>query len=453
MGRTLEGLPHPPRTWLGGNLAGLRDDRLKFFEQARDCGDYVPLRFGPRKVVQVNDPHGIEEMLVGKNKHFRKHFALRMTPMLLGNGLLTSDGPHWLRQRRMAQPAFHPQKIAAYGEDFVRLTEQQVAEWKPGEERDIVQEMMTLTLRIATKVLFSSEITGREQDVGKAIVTAQHHFLERFNSLVRFPSWFPTPANLKFKKMVRELDEIVFGLIRQRRADKQEKGDLLSMLLHAQDEDDKSRMSDKQLRDELMTLFLAGHETTALMLSWAWRALAQHPEILQKLQNEIDQELGGRTPTPADMPRLKYLEHFLLEVLRLYSSAYLIGREAIEPCEIGGYEIPTGMTLWACQWVMHRDPRFWQDPLAFEPERWETDPLAKQPRLIYFPFGAGPRVCIGNSFAMLEAGLIVSTLLQRVKVQMKPGTDVHPLAAFTLRPSGPIPFTVEKRSDADRAVA
>lgn len=439
-------------TMIGGNLAQLRADRLGFFEEVREYGDMVPLRFGPRKVAQVNDPRAVEELLVTKNRSFRKHFALRMTPVLLGNGLLTSDGPHWLRQRRMAQPAFGPQKIAAYGRDFVSLTNEQLAEWKEGENRDICQEMMTLTLRIATKVLFSSAITGRERDVGQAIVTAQHHFLQRFNSLVRLPGWFPTPANLKFSRMIGDLDDIIYGLIRKRRNESEPRDDLLSILLHAQDEDDQSRMTDKQLRDELMTLFLAGHETTALMLSWAWRALALHPAILEKLQGEIDRELDGKTPAPADIPRLKYLDYFLHEVLRLYPSAYLIGREATEPCEIGGYDIPKGMTLWACQWVMHRDPRYWEEPLVFRPERWEDDPLAKHPRLIYFPFGAGPRVCIGNTFAMMEAGLILATLLQQVRVNMNPGTDVHPTAAFTLRPSGPIPFTVEKRPRIERQV-
>jgi len=437
---------------LGGNLAQLRANRLGFFEQVSEYGDLVPLRLGPRKVVQVNEPQAVEEMLVTKNRVFRKHFALRMTPVLLGNGLLTSDGPHWLRQRRMAQPAFGQQKIAAYGRDFVSLTNEQLAEWKEGEDRDICQEMMTLTLRIATKVLFSSAITGRERNVGQAIATAQHHFLQRFNSLIRLPGWFPTPENLKFRRMIRDLDDIIYGLIRKRRSESEPRDDLLSILLHAQDEDDQSRMTDKQLRDELMTLFLAGHETTALMLSWAWRALAQHPEVLEKLQGEIDRELDGRLPTPADIPRLKYLNHFLHEVLRLYPSAYLIGREATEPCEIGGYDIPQGMTLWACQWVMHRDPRYWEEPLVFRPERWEDDPLAKHPRLIYFPFGAGPRVCIGNTFAMMEGGLILTTLLQQVRVNMHQGTDVYPTAAFTLRPSGPIPFKVEKRPRVDRQV-
>lgn len=445
MGRNLANLPHPPRTLLGGNLRQLRQDRLGFFEHVREFGDYVPLRFGPRHVVQINDPPAIEELLVTKNKSFRKHFALRMTPVLLGNGLLTSDGSFWLRQRRMAQPAFVPQKISEYGSDFVQLAVRLISEWSDGERRDICQEMMTLTLRIATKVLFSSEISGRERDVGQAIMTAQHFFLQRFNNLVRLPVWFPTPGNLKFRGMIRDLDEIIYGMIRKRRSESHPREDLLSILLHARDEDNQSQMTDRQLRDELMTLFLAGHETTALMLSWAWLALSQSPEILEKLTSEIDLELTSRLPTPADLPKLTYLDNFLHEVLRLYPSAYLIGREAVEPCEIGGFEIPSGMTVWACQWCMHRDPRYWDDPLEFRPERWVDNPPSKQPRLIYFPFGAGPRVCIGNSFAMMEAGLILATLLQRVRVNTLPGTVVRPTAAFTLRPSGPIPFSVEKR--------
>lgn len=451
MGRSLAGLPTPPATLIGGHLAELRRDRLGFFELAAKCGDFVPLRFGPRRILQINDPHAIEEVLVTKNRSFHKHFALKMTPSILGNGLLTSDGPHWLRQRRMAQPAFSQQKIASYGADFVSLTSEQIADWKDGEERDISREMMQLTLRIATRVLFSSEISGREQNVGQAIINAQHFFLKRFNSLIRFPLWMPTPANRRFNQLVKELNDIVYGLIRARRHDSRDRGDLLSMLLHAQDEDDQGRMTDRQLRDEVMTLFLAGHETTAQMLSWTWRALAQNPRILEKLQNEIEREVGDRPPTPADPARMPYLEQVLLEALRLYPSAYLIGREAIENCEIGGYDIPRGMTIWTCQWTMHRDPRFWDDPLEFRPERWESDPLAKQPRIIYFPFGAGPRVCIGNTFAMLEAGLILITLMQQVRIQLNPGQNIKPIAAFTLRPNGPIRFTVEKHTRLDRS--
>ena len=331
----------PKGHWLGGNLPQFRDDRLDFFVRcARDFGDMVKLRFAHRIIYLVSHPDLIEEVLVTQSKNFIKHFALRLNPIILGKGLLTSEGDFWLRQRRLIQPVFARSRIMSYGLAMVTATQRLLADWKPGEARDIHEEMMRLTLAIAAKTLFNTEVDGDAQAVAHALAVMQNNFLERFNSLLPLPIWIPSPANLRARRAARQLDTILFRIIRERRAEKSDKGDLLSLLLHARDEGDGRGMNDQQVRDEAMTLFLAGHETTALTLSWTWYLMATHPEAEQRLWTELDQVLAGRIPSVEDWPKLKYAEMIALEAMRLYPPAYVIGREAIADCAIGGYAVP-----------------------------------------------------------------------------------------------------------------
>ena len=431
-------LPAGPRgRFFTGSLKEFLRDRLGFLTRiARDYGDVVPLHLGPRRIILVSHPAAIEEVLVSKNGQFTKHSALRVNRLVLGNGLLTSDGDFWLRQRRLAQPAFQRQQVARYAPTVVEQTRQLLATWTPGETRDVLVEMMRLTLGIAAKTLFGADAASHAGDVGAALAVTQQQFVSRYYRLVPLPMWIPTAENLRMRRAVRTLDEIIYGFIRQRRAAGADSGgtDLLSLLLHARDDVDQSRMSDQQLRDEALTLFLAGHETTALTLTWAWFLLAKNPAAQEPLVAECDRVLGDREATFDDLPRLKYAEHVVQEAMRLYPPAWVIGREAREACEIGGYAIARGATLLMSQWIVHRDPRFYDQPDEFRPERWEGDAAARLPKFAYFPFGGGPRVCIGNTFAMLEAVLALATIARAYRFTLDPQHPVEPHALFTLRP-------------------
>jgi cytochrome P450 len=443
MGAALRVPSGPKGHWLGGNLPDFRTSRLDFLTQcARTYGAITALRFAHRRIYLVCDPALIEEILVDNSRHFIKHFALRLNPLLLGKGLLTSEGDFWLRQRRLIQPVFVRSRIASYGPTMVEAARHVTGAWQPGEKRDIMVEMMRLTLQIAAKTLFDAEVGAEAQDIVQALQVLQDNFLVRFNSTLPPPLWLPTPANLRLRRAVRRLDEILFGFIRQRRAHPSERGDLLSLLLAARDEEG-SRMTDRQVRDEAMTLFLAGHETTALTLSWAWYLLAQHPEAADNLAAEVRSVLGDRDPTVDDCPRLKYAEMVALEAMRLYPPAYVIGREALDDCDIGGYRIPRGTTVLMSQWVVQRDPRYFGDAERFRPERWGEDAIKALPKFAYFPFGGGPRLCIGNTFAMMELVLVLAVIAQRFQFRLQPGAVVTPQPTFTLRPVPGVPGVIE----------
>jgi cytochrome P450 len=428
--------PGPKGHFLSGHLPEMRRDLLGFYLRcAREHGDCVSLRFGLKRIFFVNHPTLIEQVLHSRN--FTKHYALRMNRLLLGNGLLTSEGDFWLRQRRLIQPVFQRERILSYAPDMVAYAQRQIDAWRDGEVRDMHSEMRQLTLAIAAKSLFGADVTGQSEEVGHALHDAMGTFTQRFFRVFRIPERVPTPGNLRIRRAVGRLDAILYGLINQRRSEGEQK-DLLSILLHARHESDGTGMTDRQLRDEAMTLFLAGHETTALALSWGWYLLAQHPDAVAELEAELRDVLGGRAPTVADLPRLRYTEMVVQEVMRLYPPAYAIGRQAIESCTIGEYTVPAGGTVLTSQWVVHRDPRFFDDPERFYPGRW-ADGLAKRlPRYAYFPFGGGQRVCIGNTFALMELPLVLATIAQRFRFALTPGLTVRPRPQLTLQPDRPI---------------
>ncbi len=428
--------PGPKGHFLSGHLPEMRRDLLGFYLRcARDYGDCTTVRFGIKRILFINHPQLIEQVLHSRN--FTKHYALRMNRLLLGNGLLTSEGDFWLRQRRLIQPVFQRERILSYAPDMTAFTQRQLDTWRDGEVRDLHTEMRKLTLAIAAKAFFGADGAGQSEAVGRALHDAMGTFSQRFFRIIPIPDSVPTLGNLRIRKAIRRLDAILYGLIHQRRAEGEQK-DLLSILLHARHESDGSGMTDKQLRDEAMTLFLAGHETTALALSWGWYLLAQHPEVVEKLQAELRRVLGGRTPAAADLPNLPYTEMVVQEVMRLYPPAYAIGRQAIRACTIGGYAVPAGGTILMSQWVVHRDPRYYEEPERFYPERW-TDGLAKRlPRYAYFPFGGGQRVCIGNTFALMELPLVLATIAQRFRFSLPPGPPVFPKPQLTLQPNRPI---------------
>jgi cytochrome P450 len=428
--------PGPPRTWLLGNLKEFSQDRLGSLTRwAREYGDIVSARFGPRTILFVNHPDLVEEVLVHQNRKFIKHYRLRQAKQTLGQGLLTSEGEFWRTQRKLAQPAFHRERIAAYGRLMVEFTERMLASWADGQVRDVQADMMRLTLEIVAKALFDAEIGGQSAEVSAAMETLMHCFVKSTSSPVIVPNWLPTPMNLKVARMVRRLERILFAIIAERRRSGTDRGDLLSMLLHTQDEESGRRMTDQQLRDECMTLFLAGHETTANTLAWAWFLLSGQPDVEAQLHSELEGVLGGRPPSVDDLPRLNRAENIIAETLRLYPPGWMLGREAIEPVELGGYLIARGTTVFMTASVIHRDPRWYDDPAAFQPERWADGLIQRIPRYAYFPFGGGPRICIGNQFALMEATLVLATIAQKYRLRLAPDAVVTPLPSMTLRPA------------------
>jgi cytochrome P450 len=436
--------PGPSEGLKRWSLGPLNNTPLEYFTMvARKYGDIAGLRVLNFKTIFINLPDLIEEVLVTNSRRYIKGRVLRANRHVFGEGLLTSEGDFWLRQRRLAQPAFHRARIASYAATMVEYTERLLKRWQGAQECDVHQEMMRLTLQIVGKTLFDADVERDAQEVGKSL----EQLLEigaNFRRTIFVPHWLPTPANLRMKREVEQIEKILYRIIAERRASGRDAGDLLSMLLAAQDEDG-SKMTDRQLRDETITLFLAGHETTASTLSWTWWLLAQNPLVERKLHAELDAVLGDRAPTLDDLPKLVYTGHVITEALRLYPAAWGMARLAAEDHEIAGYPVTKGMGVAMAQWVVHRDPRWYDAPEEFRPERWENDLIKRLPRFAYFPFGGGPRQCIGNAFALMEATLILATIARKFRLHLVAGHPVVPLASITLRPRHGIRVTLESR--------
>lgn len=442
-------LPGPRGHWLFGHAREFRADWLGFLARcARDYGDFVPIRLGFRKVLLVSDPHAIEEVLLTHSRDFKKHFGLQLTRQLLGNGLLNSEGEFWLRQRRLAQPAFSRDRIREYGRMMIDDTRRHVAPWRVGDRRDMTVEMMALTLTLATRTLFDAEETGDAAIIREQLSKSIRLFSERFRSLIQWPLGWPTPRNLKQRRITRTLNAIIYRYIEQRRREPLEgRADVLSRLLHARDvEGDGGSMTDTQLRDEVMTLFLAGQETTAVALTWTWYLLCEHPDADFRLLDEIRRELGDRPLTVDDVPRLKFAEAVVLESMRLFPPAYLLGREAIRDVAIAGRHIPMGLTVFMAQWVTQRDPRWWPEPEHFRPERWLDGSTEQVPKYVYIPFGAGPRICIGNNFAMMETVVVLTEIARRFGMKRLSREPLKPVPSITLRPDKPLDVELQPRN-------
>jgi cytochrome P450 len=425
-----------------------RGDTITFLtECARKYGDIVFLRFLGVPVCYVNRPEYIESILVTQNNNFVKSKDYRAMRRVLGSGLLTSEGEFWRRQRKLIQPAFYQERIGAYASTMVGYTERMLATWSDGQRVDIHEAMMRLTLGIVAKTLFDADVSHEAEDVDAALTVLMGKFLRQAGMALLLPEWVPLPTSHLLKRSVGRLDKVIYGIIEQRRASGQMSGDLLSVFLQAHD-DQGIGMTDRQLHDEIMTLFLAGHETTANVLSWTWYLLGQNPGAEAKLHEELQRVLGGRVPTPADLPRLPYTDMVLRESMRLYPPVWVIGRRALAPFQLGGYDIPADTNMLISQLIMHRDPRYFPEPERFDPERWNpSDPRsASVPRFAYFPFGGGPRVCIGAGFAMMEAVLLLATIAQQFQIQVAAELDVKTQPTVTLRPRNGIPVTLKRRA-------
>src|SRR6266404_443049 len=439
--------PGPKGHFLLGNLAAVSSDWLGFYSRcAKEYGDVVQLRYVHVPICLVMHPRDIEYVLVTNPGNFTKSADYRALARVLGNGLLTNEGKAWQHQRSLIQPAFRRENILSYGPVMTSATRQLLDAWTDGESRNVHEDMMALTLQIVAQCLFGAEVKGVAERVGKAMQVVTDRFLTDAGQALLLPFDLPDFLVPARRRAISDLNKIIRSILQERRASNQARGDLLDALLQVRDADGKP-MNDSQLRDELMTLFLAGHETTAIALSWTCYLVAQNPEIEAKLVEEFHTVLGDREPTVEDIPSLRYTEMVIKESMRLYPAVWGIGRRAIASCEIGGYRVAAGTNIFIFQSLTQRDARFFSDPDKFDPERWREDPVraGKIPRFAYFPFGGGPRVCVGASFAMLEATLLLAMTQQRFHLQLVAGRAVKPVASVTLRPQNGIHVTVHRR--------
>ena len=414
-----------------------------------DYGDVVEFRGPAGWMFLLNDPDLIREVLVSQSKRFAKGRALERIRPVLGTGLLTSEGEFHRRQRRLMQPAFHHQRLSGFAATMIAHADRLTRGWQLGETRDLAGEMMRLTLSIVGETLLGAEVDAEAARVRDALGTIMHSFPMLMLPFSAFLQRLPLPVMRRMRAAQATLDAIIYALIDERRADGADHGDLLSMLLAAQDpesEDLGVGMSNVEVRDEVMTVFLAGHETTANALAWTWHLLAGQPEAEARLHDEIRRVLpDGRAPTDRDLPALVFTEQVVSEALRLYPPAWLISRRALEPCLLGGYTVPTRSIVVMSQWVTHRDARWFPEPERFDPGRWTPEFKAALPRYAFFPFGGGPRRCIGEGFAWMELVLLVARIAQRWRFVREPDAPpVLPEALITLRPAGGLPMRLER---------
>lgn len=430
---------------LGGHFFKFRRNPTEFLTELARLGDVASFRMGGQQAFFLNHPDLVRDLLVTSAYKFIKGRALQRAKKLLGEGLLTSEREVHLRQRRMMQPAFHRQRIAEYARAMVEYAERMSNSWHDGDVRDVDKEMMHLTLQIVGKTLFNANVEDEADEVGNALTA----LIEMFNYLLlpfsELLEKLPIPQARRFNRAKETLDKIIYGIINERRLSGEDKGDLLSMLLMAQDEDDGGQMTDEQVRDEALTLFLAGHETTANALTWTWYLLSNNRRAEEKLHAELDKVLGG-APTIEDYPKLKYTENVLAESMRLFPPAWALGRLAAEEHEFGGYPIPKSSLVLVSQFVAHHDARFWENADEFIPERWEKLSIKEASnKFIYFPFGSGVRRCIGEQFAWTEGVLLLATLARKWKLRLIPEQKIALNPLMTLRPKYRMKMKIHKK--------
>ena len=452
--------PTFPAPGLLGSLPRFRRDPLGLLMSGFEtCGDVVRFRLFNRSLYLVAHPRDVRHVLQDHaNLYDKGTRGFRVLRVFLRNGLLTSEGAQWLRQRRIVQPAFHRERIANFGDTMTAAAGQLVDSWlqASSETVDVTADMMRLTLRIVGETLLSTDVSQEADRVGQALHTMLKGANDAIARVVPMPAWWPSRSNRTQQAAMRTLDDVMLQIIEARRTASAtapgprggEDRDLLAMLMAARDEETGEGMSDAQLRDEVMTIFLAGHETTAIALGWTWHLLATHPEVRQRLEHVIDTALDGRPPTMADLPRLGYVEQVVKESMRLYPPAWVVSRRPMTDDVVGGFRIPAGAIVLTSPYVTHRHPEYWDNPTRFDPDRFDATHPADRPPFAYFPFGGGPRQCIGNSFAMMELVLVVSTIAQRCRLDSTDSHDIGRDPAITLRAATPITMRVRRRAAA-----
>ena len=441
--------PGPTPRFLLWDLGELQSNGLPYLvELRRRYGDIVRYHISRWPVYLVSHPDDIQYVLKDNMRNFGKDsFIYREMGVVLGNGLLTSEGDFWHRQRRLAAPAFHQKRIEGLGDMMTSSTIDMLQTWDGYAARkqvvDIGDEMSKLALRIVGQTLFRIDLTNETSEIGLAVTAALERMTRGFTRPLALPLRVPTPGNLRFRKVLQTLDRVVFDIIAERRRVPEDRGDLLSMFMLTEDEDTGERMNDQQLHDEVLTMLMAGHETVANVLTWTWYLLSQHPDVEARLAAELREVVGGRTPAMPDLPRLTYTEMVLQESMRIYPPAYSFHRNAIAEDEICGFPVASGQVVAISPYVVHRHPEFWPDAERFDPERFTPDRVAERPRFAYIPFAAGPRLCIGNRFALTEMQLILATVAQRYRLRPVAGQTVIPQAQVTLRPKHGIRATLQ----------
>ncbi len=429
----------------------LLHDPLGFHLQARErFGDVFRSQMGPLLIHYLYHPDHVRRVLYDNPKNYLRGWHYRLLARLFGDNLVASEGAAWLRQRRLAQGAFHRQRLAGYADVMVDATSQLLSRWvadaAAGRAVEIAPEMSRLALAIASRTLFDRDVSQAADRVGKAFAVVAQYLEARFNHpFTSLPSWVPTATNRRFKQAVRTMNELVLALVRERRAEGRDHGDLLSMLMQARDDETRESMTDDQLRSESLTFLIAGHETTATALTWTWYLLATHASIQQQARAEVERVLGKRAATFADVAHLNITRMVIEESMRLYPPIWAMVRQVVADDEIGGYRIPRGSMIVLVPFVTHRHPGVWHEPDKFDPERFTSAQNAQRPKGAYFPFLGGPHKCIGNEFAMLEMQLIVAMVLLQFDLELVPGQAIVPRASITLRPSGPLRMILKRR--------
>ena len=428
-----------------GNLMDLRRDRLGTFAAIHRVGHTVVIHIGRRPVIMTSEPAFIHEVLVEQAYDFIKGYNYQFLKRLLGLGLVTSEGDLHKRQRKLAAPALTPKRIAGYADTMAAFADRAQAAWKDGETIDVSAAMTDLTLEVVAKTLFDTSMRDDARVIDESFRAGSAWVMDESDRIFHLPFSLPLPRILRMKAAMRRLNDVVGRLIAERRASG-DKGDILSMLLAAKDDTDGSTMSDEQIRDEAITMIFAGHETTANGLAWTFHLLAQHPEILARLRAEVDGALGGRLPALADLPRLPYALQVFKESMRLFPPVPMIVRRARRPVEVTGYKLDEMQGVAVNIWALHRRPDFFPDPERFDPDRFSTENEKKLPRHAYLPFATGPRVCIGNHFALMEGQILLAHLVQRVDFQPAAESNIVPMPGITLRALHGIPMRVTRRA-------
>lgn len=438
--------PGPKGLPMAGSIFGYFRDMLGFLVRMREeYGDIAYFKLGSRKMYLVSDPELIKDILVTHNRNFTKSRALQRAKIVLGEGLLTSEGESHVRQRKIIQPVFHHKRIKGYGDTMALYTAKMAEGWESGQVVDIHCEMMRLSLAIITKTIFDADVESESDEIGKSltdIVTLFPRLLFPYSEIL---DKLPLPGNKRCQEAMEHLDKIIYGLIEERRNRKSKKEDLLAMLLEAQDEEGGAGMSDQQVRDEAITLFMAGQETTANSLSWTFYLISQNPEVERKLKEEIEAVLNGKLPSLDDLGKLTYTHKVFKEAIRLYPPAWAVARRAKEDYDLDGYTVPSGTDIFMSQFVVHRDPRHYKEPHRFNPDRWTKEFEEELPKFAYFPFGGGPRRCIGEPFAWMEGVIVLASIIPNWKMRLVPKQNIVPDALITIRPKHGVKMILEKR--------
>jgi cytochrome P450 len=433
---------------IGSLLEAWRDPIRMLSRGIGEHGDVVAFRFAWLDYYVLNSPAAAHRVLVENARAYHKSPNYQGLKVMLGQGLLTSEGEVWRRQRKLAQPAFHREKIASFVRTMADCTSDMLGRWAllgPGTKLDVHAEMMRLTLRIVGKTLLSADLEADAKQFGEALNVAIHWANAHVEALVRFPVWMPTPANVRFRRAQRLIEGVILRVVEERRASGGEDNDLLGMLMSVRDEATGERMSDRQLLDELLTLTLAGHETTANALAFTFHLLSQNAAITDELRREVDRVLGDRAPGLEDLPRMPFTKAVIEESLRLYPPAWMFERIALEEDEVLGFRIPKGTFIGISPYTMHRKPEYFPDPERFDPRRF-LEPDTSRPKLSYLPFGGGPRTCIGNTFALTEMQILLPMIVRRAYLGQVPDSQLKLDTSITLRPRNGVPMTLERAS-------